>query len=254
MYFLEDDVQKLKVGYAEMQKKYEDTLISFQHHPYKQQEAKEFATHGFTRRIGIMKRCVDNIYKICPPTISHNPDKEELNDLAINLQTFFVNVYGSLDNLAWVWVKEKGILKKEKKPLPNIQIGFTKKYTEVRKSFSVVFQDYLATLDKWLNHVENFRHSLAHRIPLYVPPRSYNNEESKIAKELKALSMVALRNAQFEESTRLEHEIETLGKFEPLITHSFSENSAPVAFHPQIIVDWNTVIEISEHFLAELNK
>ncbi|MDP2206880.1 MAG: hypothetical protein Q8K65_11300 [Alphaproteobacteria bacterium] len=254
MYFSEENIKQLEDAYAEVEGKYQSLLLTFAMRAYKQKEAAEFAMHGFTRRIKTMKRCIDNIYRICPPNIDRKPSSEELSDLAINLQAFVLNVYGSLDNLAWVWVKEKGILNKKGNPLSNGEIGFAEKYSAVRDTFSPEFQAYLKTLNKWFAHVENFRHSLAHRIPLYVPPYVSNEEEVKREKELEELRTDALKKHQFEEFERLSDEIETLGKFVPWMTHSFGEKSPQAVFHAQIIADWNTVVQISENFLEELNK
>lgn len=254
MYFSEDNIKQLQDAHAEVEGKYQSLLLAFATRAYKQKGAAEFAMHGFTRRVKTMKRCIDNVYRICPPDIDRKPTSEELSDLAINLQAFVLNVYGSLDNLAWIWVKEKEILNKKGKPLSNGEIGFAEKYSAVRDTFSSKFQDYLKTLDKWFAHVENFRHSLAHRIPLYVPPYASSEEEVNKEKKLEELRAVALKKHQFDEYERLSDEIETLGKFVPWMTHSFGENSPQAVFHAQIIADWNTVVQISEHFLEELGK
>ncbi|AGH98950.1 hypothetical protein A11S_2152 [Micavibrio aeruginosavorus EPB] len=63
-----------------------------------------------------------------------------------------------------------------------------------------------------------------------------------------------MKKHQFEEFERLSDEIETLGNFVPWMTHSFGEKSPQAVFHAQIIADWNTVVQISEHFVEELNK
>lgn len=254
MYFSEENIKQLKGAYAEIEEKYQSLLLVFATRSYKQKEAAEFAMHGFIRRIKTMKRCIDNIYRVCPPDIDRKPSSEELSDLAINLQAFVLNVYGSLDNLAWVWVKEKGILNKKGNSLSNGEIGFAEKYSAVRDTFSPEFQDYLKTLDKWFGHVENFRHALAHRIPLYVPPYVSNEEEVKRERELEVLRTEALKKHQFDEYERLTDEVETLGKFIPWMTHSFGENSPQAVFHAQIIADWNTVMQISENFIKELDK
>ncbi len=254
MYFSEENIKQLEDAYAEIEEKYQSLLLAFATRSYKQKEAAEFAMHGFVRRIKTMKRCIDNIYRICPPDIDRKPSSEELSDLAINLQAFVLNVYGSLYNLAWVWVKEKGILNKKGNSLANGEIGFAEKYSVVRDTFSPEFQAYLKTLDKWFAHVENFRHALAHRIPLYVPPYVSNEEEVKRERELEVLRTAALRKHQFDEYERLTDEVETLGKFVAWMTHSFGENSPQAVFHAQIIADWNTVVQISENFIKELDK
>ncbi|MBU3656300.1 MAG: hypothetical protein FGM23_08115 [Alphaproteobacteria bacterium] len=256
MQFSKKDIEDLNQSHMLVKKKYQSLLLTFAHRQYQQKEAQEYAIHGFLRRLKILKRCIDNVYSICPPDIDQNLSEEKISDLTINLQAFVFNLYGSLDNLAWVWVKEKGILNEKGERLSKSKIGFSKKdkYKAVRNTFSPEFQAYLKTLDEWFDDIENFRHALAHRIPLYVPPYIFMGEAiTQQAKDLENRAMEALNNQQLYEHTHLMNEIEMLGKFVPLMTHSFSEDSKHVVFHAQIIADWNTVVQISENFIKELD-
>jgi hypothetical protein len=66
----------------------------------------EYVRHGFLRRLGTLQRCIQNIYFAYPPERSDIPSRNECVDLAINLQSFIFNVFGCIDNLAWVWAIE----------------------------------------------------------------------------------------------------------------------------------------------------
>lgn len=254
MYFSQDQIQQLVDAHAEVESKYQALLRVFHTRKYEEKRAEEFAIHGFCRRLKTIKRCIDNIYRICPPDLDRKPSSGELSDLGINLQAFVLNTYGSLDNLAWVWVKEKGILDNKGNSLSNGKIGFSKKYVFVRNSFSSEFKTFLGTLDQWFTHLEDFRHSLAHRIPLYVPPYVSDKEEAKREQDLEICRTDALDKHKFDKYERLTDEIETLGKFVPWMTHSFGENAPQAVFHVQIIADWNTVVQIAQNFLKELDN
>ena len=130
--------------------------------------SREFTFHGFIRRLGILERCIQNVYSLYPPTHLDIPSRETCVDLAINLQSFVFNVFGCLDNLAWVWVIERHLSNKNDRPLRDTQVGFRKDI--IKCSFSDDFQTYLGGLEQWFTNLENFRHALAHRIPLYVAP------------------------------------------------------------------------------------
>ncbi len=75
-----------------------------------------------------------------------------------------MNVFGALDNLAWIWVSEKPL------KVARRQIGLGPKCEFVRASFSDEMRDYLTGLGDWFDHIIDFRDALAHRIPLYIPP------------------------------------------------------------------------------------
>jgi hypothetical protein len=74
-------------------------------------------------------------------------DTEELSDATINVQSFVFNVFGALDNLAWIWMEEHGQKRADGTPIPDGHIGLGPKNTSVRATFSTDFQTYLATLD-----------------------------------------------------------------------------------------------------------
>lgn len=253
MYFSEHNVKELEKAQTEALQKYEPLLRTLLQRTFSNPIAKEFATHGFGRRLKTLYSCMENIYEICPPRINRKLFPKEREDLQINLQAFILNVYGALDNLAWVWVKEKNILNNKRQPLGFRQIGLTKKCKIVRNSFSPDFQNHLNTHDDWFSYLEGFRHSLAHRIPLYVPPYILNPEEAERENELNKQGWELVLNFRDNELAKVEDEINQLGKFVPLMTHSFSEKSPHAIFHVQIIADWNTVIEISNKFMKELD-
>jgi hypothetical protein len=72
--------------------------------------------------------------------------------------------YGCVDNLAWIWVHERGIAVNRR------HVGLRRHNKEVRNTFSPEFHSYLESLDSWFEYLVDYRDALAHRIPLYIPP------------------------------------------------------------------------------------
>src|SRR5262249_6431249 len=135
---------------------------------YKDPQAREYASHGFSRRLSTLARCIDNVFEILPPDRIDPPSSDEISDAMINIQASVFNTSGCVDDLAWIWVKEKAVLKKNGSPLSKFEVGLRK--TNVLCSFSTEFQQYLGGLANWFDQLDNFRNALAHRIPLYIPP------------------------------------------------------------------------------------
>jgi len=158
-------------------------------------------------------------------------------------------VYGAIDNLAWVWVHERGLDTK----IHRNRVGFREKHTEVRTSFSQDFQDYLRKLDPWLTYLVEYRDALAHRIPLYIPPGGVQPKNLDAFNDLSQRMWDALyvRLDGFEYE-RLSAEQEKLLVFQPLITHSVTETTAHYAFHVQMLADYLTVEELGYKLLKEL--
>jgi hypothetical protein len=55
-----------------------------------------------------MARCIQNVFALIQPERQELPTVDELSDATINIQSFVFNSYGAIDNLAWIWVSEKG--------------------------------------------------------------------------------------------------------------------------------------------------
>ena len=123
------------------------------------------------RRLKVLARCISNVFTEFTPERTELPSRDELSDATINVQSFVFNVFGAIDNLAWVWMHDYiGQKRADGTPIPDGHIGLGAKNANVRATLSKEFQDYLTTLDEWFDQLADLRHALAHRIPLYIPP------------------------------------------------------------------------------------
>lgn len=249
MYFLEEDLQRLEEEYLTISGKYARLLEAYCIHSFNDAQAREHAQHGFSRRLKTLVRCIDNTFEIFPPDRIDLPTSEELSDANINLQAFVFNVFGCVENLAWIWVCEKNLEIRKKKLL----VGLREKNQEVRNSFSPEFVEYLKGLDEWFGLQENFRNALAHRIPLYVPPYIITDDKMAAYRDFDDRKADAFNRGALEDYDRLSAEQDALGEFRPIMTHSFEEDAKSVVFHPQLLADFNTIEELGRKMLEELD-
>ncbi len=254
MIFSQEDLEKLNKEYLAVSGKHRRLMDSYLARNYSNSQAQEYAKQGFSRRLKTLVRCIDKIFEILPPDRIELPTSEELSDAAINLQAFVTNVFGSTDNLAWIWVQEKSLAKNDGSPIPNSWVGLRAKNELVRDSFSPEFQEYLRGLNGWFDHLENFRHALAHRIPLYIPPYVVPTEKVAAYQELECRMAEALDQRDFAEHERLSAEQEAMAAFQPFMTHSFEEEAKYVVFHAQLLADFNTIDELGQKMLEELDR
>jgi hypothetical protein len=254
MYFSSEDLKVIKREYLSVPSKFQNLSTAYVTRKYNDPRAHEYAVHGFLRRFKILARCINRIFDILPSTQAELPSADELSDVCINIQAFILIVFGSTDNLAWVWKIEKNLTKSNGSPIPNTRVGLRKKNTDVRISFSEEFHDYLKRLDVWFDHLENFRDALAHKIPIYIPPYMLPRDKEVSYRELENLAIEALGRLDFEEFKRLSSEQKSLVSFIPHMTHSFLEEAALVMFHPQILADFNTIEELGRKMLEELDR
>lgn len=257
-FFDASQLDQIGSEYVKVHEKYKGLLLRYLNLNLKDETATEYCRHGFLRRLRILKRCIENIYTICPPEkLGKFLKDDDLLDITIYLHSFMFNVFGCLDNLAWIWVSENQLKDKNDCPLKKTKVGFMseKDNNIVRKSFSKNFQNYLnGGLATWYDkYLIEYRHALAHRIPLYIPPTCLNSQEVNKYENLEKQKSEATKQDNLQLLRQINGEQDRLGKFVPLMKHSYGENSRPVVFHAQILADWNTIVEVAEKFLNEFS-
>lgn len=254
-YFKQDVLVQLAEGFDAIAGREQYLRNSFISRQYKSEDAREYAIHGVGRRLGVLAHCIKQIFTRLPPETDNIPTREVLLDTTVCIQAFVFNTFGLLDNLAFVWVNEKNIKKPNGQPLPNGRVGLTADKTEVRQSFSAEMQAYLATRDDWIKYLENFRHSLGHRIPLYIAPYTVNFHNEGLYQDLEARKITALfENDDLVEHDILEAEQSSLRLFRPWMQHSLNNPKPPVVFYAQVLADFATVEEVCQRVLAELDQ
>lgn len=213
--------------------------------------AKEFAQQGFARRLSTLARCMKNAFSALPPDLEGVPSDDDTHNAAIQLQAFVINVFGCLDNLAWVWVLERDLKRPNGSEIPPEWVGLRPPNTFVRESFSPAFQAYLDSLAPWFAYQEGYRHALAHQIPLYIPPYAVAPENMSRYHELEdGITRAVMRGDHVGAESRRQ-ECDKLKFFRPFIMHSWT-NATPLAFHPQMIADFRTIEEIGTRVFDEL--
>jgi len=247
-------LKEISAEHDSISQKHQNLVFAYLGRTYQNERAREFATNGFLRRLKTLTRCVDNVFSILPPERTALPGSDELSDAVINLQAFVFNVFGSLDNLAWIWTYEGDLRDAEGQPLAAGAVGLSRKCRVVRKSLSVGLQKYLKGIDPWLAYQSNYRHALAHRIPLYIPPHTIPKSKEAAYLGLEARMTKAMKQQRFSEYDRLAAKQELMASFTPMATHSFGEKARAIYFHPQMLADFNTVVEIGMKMHDELKS
>jgi hypothetical protein len=133
--------------------------------------------------------------------------------LGINIQAFVFNLYGCIENLAWIFLKEKDL------QITNpTEVGFMN--DKVQLLLSDNFRNYLNSkrLTRWYKeYCIDFRHALAHRIPLYIPSGISNVDKYN---KIQIKRNEALLNNEFKRLKLLDQEKEAIMCNLPIFTHS----------------------------------
>jgi hypothetical protein len=201
-YYSDKAILELAEGYKVIDAKLNKLIEGYYVLPYKNARAREYASYGFGRRLKVMVRCIDNVFQKIPPERSGIPSRDELSDATINIQSFVFNVFGSIDNLAWIWMHERGQKRADGTPIPNKHVGLGPDNIAVRTTLSQGFQDYLKSMDDWFKYLANLRHALAHRIPLYIPPYVIQTKDEPAYRDLESKMFDAGKRGTLRPMTR----------------------------------------------------
>ncbi len=177
------------------------------------QDARRFAFYGYLRRLKTMFACIKNIFSIHPLRDDHIFEESESENLQINIQALVFNASGAFDNLAWMFVHEKGLrirvkgdkLEKTCNDISVKDISLIKPF--VRKYYSKKFSDYMdfseskesLSISSKISNILYFRHPLAHRIPFYVPKSIKNKDRESYLLEcsefVSGINQISLNNS-----------------------------------------------------------
>lgn len=248
----EETLANFEVSLGEIRSGFDPLREQFLLHQYRSERGYEFASHGFCRRLSQLLYSLETVFETLPPDRKDIPEKEETQTATMAIHSFVTNVSGCIDNLAWIWMHEADVRGNDGNPIAKREVGFGNENNRFRQSLPHEFQKYLETRKEWLDHAKNFRDSLAHRIPLYIPPFSIDPKNVDAYEALEEQRKKALKDHNFDEYYQLEKEQEKLCHFKPVMSHSFSENSPIAYFHAQMIADYLTVEEFAKELLKTL--
>lgn len=209
---------------------------------------REYLLQGAGRRAGVLKRTLENIFQVLPPDIDRIADPNAIADAQINLHSFLLNLYGIFDNWAWAYLFKHNLLSQFK---ARTEIGMFK--PQVLARLPNELKDYLSSesMTTWYNdYLKQYRDALAHRIPVYIPPSVFSEEESTRYVKLEEEKLEALRSQQWLRIDEIYREQDSLGGPCLVFLHSLSseEKSAPIQIHPQLVADARAVADFGEIF------
>lgn len=227
-FYTKEQGDELKLSVIEVRCETLELVKSYLRHTFKDDSARDYASYGLCRRLFLMTHCMERVFERIPPDITHPPENETLNDATAFLHAFTTNVFGCIDNLAHVWVREQNVHGKTG-PLKSSQIGFSSTNKNVISSLTGDLHDYVTgkSFRQWHDcYLKPWRHPLAHRIPFYVPPHVYVGDESSRFLSFAPFAAV----------------------------HGGGEQQTMLNFHPQLIADLRTVAELAGVLLQELKN
>ena len=251
MVYSEDQMREMSAAFDDCVGKLQDLMIAYAARKYLTDRGREFGVHGFGRRIKSIEYGLRDVFEIVPPE-EGRPNFRALNRANAIVQSVTINVFGAIENLAHTWVHERDIRDTKGRLLTGRNVGLGENHSDIYSTIPDEIKDCLSGMKEWQAYLRDYRHALAHRIPPYLVPKTLTDDDAKRWDELEGEKLYALKNYDFDRQEKISREQEFLGTYDPLMTHSYSENSLPVRFHPQLICDALTIHLLGEQFLRHL--
>lgn len=251
--YSEQDAEELKKYVKSIPNEFDKILIAMKFSSVlRKTKAKEYLNQGFNRRLKTLSKCICAIFKLTEPNSTVKPTDNELYDVYIYLQSFYINVYGCLDNLARIWVEELQIKNASGKQIRKFEINLWKKNSVVWNTLSTEMQKLIESRETWINFIIDFRDATAHRIPIYVPPFALSKREEDMYNNLETEMQHSLMKNNIEAYELAKEKQSKIGKFMPIARHSFTESNSQILYHSQILVDWDTILELMNQMITDL--
>lgn len=241
-----------KIQDLELRQNLQDTWIKVSSLPLIE-DREHFIRHlrrGLGRRLGFIGRN----YQFLIDELGKNGDTPLrgtfCSDIQIHLNSFYVHLRGSLDNLAWLYIFKKFPQASEDTPQ-------YRKYADLfRADFLRLIKDDYPKIHKtvsgrtdWHDRLKSLRDPIAHRVPIYSPPAFWTKEDQTNFDKLSSEKSDALRIFNFESSDNIQKEIQCIGKYKPYISNEVSGSIDCMGMFDTLYEDLKILIEITEAFI-----
>jgi hypothetical protein len=253
-FFSEEQVHQLHAEAEDISERALTLQTAFLRLQYRTDFGREYGHHGVSRRISTLAHCIVRVFELLPPEAQGIPEKAATSDATVFIQGAVFNTYGTLDNLAFIWVHERHLTGPNGRLLQNNRIGLSPDRLEVMQSLPKELRDHLETFRPWFANLKGFRHALGHRIPLYIPPFSIRYSDKDEYEKLETEKHSALLRFDVDTHQELERQQSALAIFQPYMKHSFNDPHPPVVFHAQLLADFATLEDICRRMLAALHR
>lgn len=185
--------------------------------------AKSHLSYGAARRFRMLQFSFLRINEIASPDRNEPLQSDEQVELNMHLNSIYMHIRGVLDNLAWAYCHETGMLGelnesdyKIRKQIGLFEKNFNKAIKEKSADLTKALKDYKA----WFYDLKDLRDPIAHRLPLYaIPGILYGEEKQRYYEEKCREAVEALSRVELDKAGALFEKLGRMGRYEPFFCH-----------------------------------
>jgi hypothetical protein len=253
MMYTENQLAQLHAGFPEVTAQLQDlqlATVTQARTATADPDVRKYLNHGVGRRLGILRKALEEIYRLFPPEQPTPLPRDDLLVTQIHLQAFILNVSGVFDNWAWAFVHRHNLFEAIG---DRRRVGMFLGATQV--FLPPVLREYVQQpqVSSWHDtYQKGYRDALAHRIPVYIPPARWTDAEAARYEVLEQLKVELIQAHEWQELHEVWAEQDQLGSPCPLFVHEYPAQgaAAPMLLHPQLLSDAKTVTDFGARFYA----
>jgi hypothetical protein len=217
--------------------------------------AQRHIREGFARRVLLIEANRMTILEIASPERKENLSSDEAAELNVALNSFYVELRGAMDNLAWALhyeYKLLGEVDEDEVPIRARCQLFDSRSLDPLDTQNPELSKFLRGRLEWAKEFKELRDPVAHRIPIYaVPGVAFPADVEKI-RELEAEANRAAQAGDLELSFSKLREARTVGGYQPVFATSGPQGLQIRGIHESIQEDQRAFLEVSETVLAKM--
>ena len=195
------------------------------------ERAQKYLRFGFNIRALQIKESWFQLNNLLENDGGNNRSPYETTQTNIYLNSYYLNLLGAVDNLAWVLQHEFNLIEgateanRKRNKITIFGKDFVAKLSALDSNLATELEPY----KEWFEIVKEFRDPAAHRIPLYCPPGIVTDKHAESYKQ--ASEKFAAQDYSVDRTAYMEamHEVSMVGEFKPVFV-SFSERAGDNIF------------------------
>jgi len=218
------------------------------------EDTKRHLQRGFLVRLAMLEhvvtKLVDELSKADGPLSSYLAV-----ELSLLLNSFYLNIAGSLDNLAWALIYRHNLrptikesVKEDRRFAQLLNKDFLKALDYKKLN---TLTEFLRTLKLWFVEIKDFRDPGAHRIPLFIQRAIWTEKDLEEHKRLDREGAKLIAEGNYDEGRNLVYDSYQVGTFLPIFTSEDDTSVRDFGVASCINADYKNWCLISECVLEE---
>ena len=172
-------------------------------------------------------------------------------DAQVHLNSFYVQLRGALDNIAWAFLHciDPNVDENNRDYRRKASIR-DKRFLSDVKDRDPKLADYITNLIPWFDDLVAYRDPIAHRVPIYTPPSVVTQEEIDEGNAAQERAFAAIDSgAPDEEIENAIQQVRNVGRYVPYIHREINGKSEFVPLPLQLEKDLDQLTEVILQFL-----